>query len=139
MEEEPGVLSFQSMGRRRRTTTTTTTTTRRFDLGCMGSIRIVGGCCIRNFCRQLMQRDSEGFLFFGVLFCGLQLALLCSSRLAVAWCLKKNCYYAIVEDDAEEEEVGGVLGCGWTGVLGGRPAAEAAEAASKKLAIACMT
>jgi hypothetical protein len=40
MEEELGVLSFQSMGR----TTTTTTTTRRFDLGCMGSIRIVGGC-----------------------------------------------------------------------------------------------
>jgi hypothetical protein len=36
MEEELGVLSFQSMGR--------TTTTRRFDLGCMGSIRIVGGC-----------------------------------------------------------------------------------------------
>jgi hypothetical protein len=53
--------------------------------------------------------------------------------------LKKNCCYTIVEDDAEEEEeVGGVLGCGWTGVLGGRPAAEAAEAASKKLAIACM-
>jgi hypothetical protein len=53
--------------------------------------------------------------------------------------LKKNCYYTVVEDDAEEEEeVGVVLGCGWTGVLGGRPAAEAAEAASKKLAIACM-
>jgi hypothetical protein len=123
------------MGRRRRRRRTTTTT-RRFDLGCMGSIRMVGGCCIRNSCRQLMQRDSEQFLFFGVLFCGLQLALLCSSRLAVAWCLKKNCYYTIVEDDAEE--VGGVLGCGWTGVLGGRPASEAAEAASKKLAIACM-
>jgi hypothetical protein len=56
--------------------------------------------------------------------------------------LKENRYYTIVEDDAEEEEeeeeVGGVLGCGWTGVLGGRPAAEAAEAASKKLAIAGM-
>ncbi len=80
----------------------------------------------------------SNFCFFGVLFCGLQVALLSSCRLAVAWCLTKNCYYTVVEDDAEEEEVGGVLGCGWTGVLGGRPAAEAAEAASKKLAIACM-
>jgi hypothetical protein len=52
--------------------------------------------------------------------------------------LKKNCCYTIVAEEGEEEEVGGVLGCGWTGVLGGRPAAEAAEAASKKLAIACM-
>ncbi len=81
----------------------------------------------------------SNFCFLGFCFCGLQLALLSSSRLAVAWCLKKNCYYTVVEDDAEEEEeVGVVLGCGWTGVLGGRPAAEAAEAASKKLAIACM-
>jgi hypothetical protein len=57
------------MGRRRkRRRRTTTTTTRRFDLGCMGSIRMVGGFCIRNSCRQLMQRDSEQFLFFGVLF-----------------------------------------------------------------------
>jgi hypothetical protein len=53
------------MGRRRkRRRRTTTTTTRRFDLGCMGSIRMVGGFCIRNSCRQLMQRDSEQFLFF---------------------------------------------------------------------------
>jgi hypothetical protein len=70
MEEEPGVLSFQSMGRRRRTTTTTTTTRRRFELGCMGSIRIVGGLLYKKLLQTVNVTWFWAIFVFWGLFCG---------------------------------------------------------------------